>query len=154
MSDTKLDRIEMMLRKLDAKLDSLETKVDELYEDYEDDTKERQTLSNPFVDEETTVKNGQKVPYNRLDSDQVPKFRNFLSHVRMNEKAFTQKEIDYCGFADKTFSDIRISDNARRILGQAYQKAYGKPWSFTFVRGYLYKLDGNKCWRWSDGSID
>jgi len=155
MSEDKLSRIETMLKGLVSKIDSLEGKVDELY--YEDDNDEYSTKTEPtnrFVEGDEIYKHGQKVPYNKLEGSQTHEFRNFLSYVRMNEKKFTSKEYDYAGFADKNFSDIRISDNMRRILGQAYTKAYKEAWKFTFVRGYLYKWEGNKAWEWEDGSRD
>jgi hypothetical protein len=155
MSDDKLSRIETMLKGIVSKIDNLETKVDELYEDVDDNEfVPKVEGTSRFISEDEIYKNGQKVPYNKLEGDQVYEFKNFLSYIRMHEGKFTSKEYDYAGFADKNFSDTRISDNMRRILGQAYAKVYKEPWKFRFIRGYLYKWEGQKAWEWEDGSRD
>lgn len=169
MSDTngygkvlaKLERVENVVRSMLVKLDEVDKKIDELM--YEDEiesekimpTKSRMSEFSEFVDEADIRKNGQKIPYNKLmGSEQISRFRGFLSYIRMHEDQFTDKEFEFASFADKNFSDIRISDNSRRILGTAFQKAYHKPWDFRFVRGYMYKYQGQMAWEWEDGSLD
>jgi hypothetical protein len=154
MSEDKLSRIEMILKGIVSKIENLETKVEELYNDFDEDEYVSTAEKTRFISEDEIYKHGQKVPYNKLEGNQVYEFRNFLSYVRMNEKKFTTKEFDYAGFADKNFSDIRISDNMRRILGQAYAKVYKEPWKFSFVRGYLFKWEGQKAWEWETGERD
>ena len=71
-----------------------------------------------------------------------------------NENLFTSKERDYASFSDKSFSDIRLSDNTRRILGQAYMKVYRKEWDFHFERGLMHKYKQQIAWSWSNGERD
>ena len=156
-------RVDTVLRQMLAKMDTLDHKLDELlYEDEVDSDPRvrgnsfKREESSEFVSEEDIVSKGQKVPYNRIDDDRdLDEFRRFLSHVQDNPREFTSKELDYVGFAaDKNFSDVRLSDNSRRILGTAYSKAFKKAWNFKFVRGNMYKLRGNIAWRWDDGKTD
>lgn len=154
---TKLERLENAVRSLVVKIEEIDKKVDELI--YEDDIAPEQAKITSdfrdFVDDHQIRSNGQKIPYNKLEgAGQIAKFRAFLSHIRMNEDKFSQKEFEFAGFADKNFSDIRISDNSRRILGTAFQRCYGKPWEFRFMRGYMYKWQGQMAWEWEDGSLD
>jgi hypothetical protein len=153
MNDDRLDRIEELLNTLVHQVKAIETKVEDLYE-YDDAEPERESETNRFIDENEIFKLGAKVPYNKLEGAQVSSFRAFLSDVRMNEKRYTQKELENASFADKNFSDIRISDNMRRSLSQLYEKTYRKAWDFRFIRGYLCKYEGQKAWQWSDGSKD
>lgn len=155
MSEDKLRRIESLLEGLVSKIDNLETKVEELYNDFEEDEYNvKVEEENRFISSDEIYQHGQKVPYNKIEGPQIHKFRNFLAYIRMNEDKFTSKEFDFAGFADKNFSDIRISDNMRGILGEAYAKAYKTPWTFKFIRGYLYKWQGRKAWEWQDGTRD
>lgn len=157
--DTDLQQVLSRLVSIEQKLTVMNGKLDDLLDDYaEDETDENiKTVSSPddFISEEEIRQNGQKVPYNKLqDKEQMRNFREFLSYVRMHEKEFTTKEYEFAGFADKNFSDIRISDNSRRILGTAYQKAYHRPWSFSFLRGYMFKWRNQVAWEWQDGTYD
>jgi len=159
-------RIETLLRQFMSKLDNIEHKVDEVL--YEDDVSSnsrddghfgrgnnRSTIDDDFVSEEDIISKGQKVPYNKITNDrEIEEFREFISYVRSHEHEFSSKEYDYSGFADKNFSDVRLSDNSRRILGTAYAKLYKKPWNFNFIRGNMYKLRGSIAWRWQDGTED
>ena len=158
------DRIGMMLKLLvgmDKKLDDL------LYEDevastpanrvpeYKTEEINNVTQVSDFVTEEVIRQQGQKIPYNKLEGrEQLIRFKEFLAYIRLNESKFTPKEFEFASYADKNFSDIRISDNSRRILGTAYQKAFRKPWEFKFVRGYMYKFDNQMAWQWEDGSLE
>lgn len=156
----KLERVENVFRSMLVKIEEIDKKVDQLlYEDVIEEPEQsfptRKSDFNDFVDDPQIRQNGQKIPYNKLEGmDQIAKFRAFLSQVRMHEDKFSQKEYEFAGFADKNFSDIRISDNSRRILGTAYQRYYGKPWEFRFMRGYMYKWQGQMAWEWEDGSLD
>jgi hypothetical protein len=145
------ERMEALLTALIKKVDRLETKVDDILNDY--DPEDNPPPKRESFDDEIYAK-GDRVPYNRLDGDQLTKFREFLAYVRMHEDQFSQKEIDYASFADKNFSDTRLSDNMKRILEQAYFRIYRKQWNFTFVKGYLFKWQGQKAWRWADGLED
>lgn len=144
MNSTQFDTVMVVLNRL-------EKKVDDLLYDYDDDKEEEQ---HKVVPDESIYERGQKVPYNKLEGSQVQAFRSFLEYVRMNESLFSQKEVEYSGFADKNFSDIRISDNMRRMFETAYYRVYRKQWPFTFIRGYLYKLGTQKAWSWADGTKD
>jgi hypothetical protein len=153
-------RIDSIMRLLLTKIDNIDNKLDTLlYEDEVDAGPQYRTSRNvddgDFVSEEDIIAKGQKVPYNRIDDQQeIEEFRDFINYVRSHEKEFTQKEYDYSGFADKNFSDVRLSDNSRRVLGTAYSKVYRKPWAFNFVRGNMFKYKGSIAWRWSDGRED
>ena len=106
----------------------------------------RNNVDDDFVSEEDIISKGQKVPYNKITNDrEIEEFREFISYVRSHEHEFQAKEFDYAGFADKNFSDVRLSDNSRRILGTAYAKLYKKPWNFNFIRGNMFKLRGSNC---------
>jgi len=158
-------RIEAMMRSFLTKLDTIEHKIDEVL--YEDEVNEGnrgaaatssfrdRVVDDDFVSEEDIISKGQKVPYNKIvEPNEVEEFREFISYVRSHEHEFQSKEFDYAGFADKNFSDVRLSDNSRRILGTAYAKVYKKPWKFSFIRGNMFKLRGSIAWRWADGSED
>jgi uncharacterized membrane protein YcgQ (UPF0703/DUF1980 family) len=159
MSDTKLDRIEALLRSMILKIDNMDQKLIELIEDdyYEDNPRasKQTSFTDRFIDEDEIYKKGQKIPYNRITVEKdLNNFREFVSYIRMHEDKYSAKEVDYAGFSDKNFSDIRLSDNTRRILGQAYQRTYGSPWPFKFERGFMHKYLGQIAWSWADGSKD
>ncbi len=160
-------RIDTMMRQFLSKLDVIEHKLDELL--YEDDVDNNHAfqrgatsnrsfsndVSDDFVSEEDIISKGQRVPYNKITNDRdMDEFKSFIAYVRTHEHEFDAKTFDYAGFADKNFSDIRLSDNSRRILGTAYQKLHKKPWNFQFIRGSMFKLHGSIAWRWNDGSED
>jgi len=150
-------RMDAIIRQMLVKLDNIDNKLDQLL--YEDDIAEDQSSryrhNDDFISEEDIISKGQRVPYNRIDNPkEIDEFRNFIAYVRNHQKEFTSKEFDYAGFADKDFSDVRLSDNSRRVLGTAYAKVYKKPWNFNFVRGNMHKLQGSIAWRWSDGRQD
>lgn len=138
------------------KLEAMDKKLDDIL--YEDDIYNNKVPSSKPVqyrDEPPTsddlYKKGQKIPYNKIaGEDQLKEFREFLYYIRMNEDQFTQREFEFASYADKNFDDIRISDNSRRILAQAYQKAYHRQWPFKFERGYMYKYLGSIGWQWGD----
>jgi hypothetical protein len=153
--EDRLDRLEKLIQNLVGKVTSLDKKVDEVL--YEDDSyvEEYNEPNRHRIDSDDDIyKHGQKVPYNKLSGNDMYDFRDFIKYIRMHEHDFTEKEFDYAGFSDKNFRDVRISDNARRVLGNAYQKMYRKPMPFRWVRGYLYKLDGQNAWEWNDGTRD
>jgi hypothetical protein len=157
------NRIETILRQFMTKIDTLEHKLDQVL--YEDEINEgsrgsgyrefKERVDDDFVSEEDIISKGQKVPYNKIvDDREIEEFREFITYVRTHEHEFASKEYDYAGFADKNFSDVRLSDNSRRILGTAYAKVYKRPWKFNFIRGNMFKLRGSIAWRWNDGSED
>jgi len=161
MYNDQFSRLEAFFKEVLARLDVMERKLQELLEDdyYEDDerpvSRRNESKENRFIDEDEIYKLGQKIPYNRITNENdMEGFREFVSYVRMHEDRFSAKEVDYSGFADKNFRDIRLSDNSRRILGQAYIKAYGKQWTFNFERGFMYKLHGQISWMWANGEKD
>jgi len=153
-------RIDHMMRQFLTKLDNMEHKLDQVL--YEDEISEstsksyfRERAEDDFVSEEDIISKGQKVPYNKITNlEDIEEFRDFITYVRTHENEFGSKEFDYAGFADKNFSDVRLSDNSRRILGTAYAKMHKRPWNFRFIRGNMFKLRGSIAWRWSDGSQD
>lgn len=148
--DNAIQRVENTLLRMNSRLISMERKIDMiLYEDEYDEA----GINVDNNDPDAEIKRfGQKMPYNRLDGiEQVERFRSFLHYVRMHESKFTPNEFKFAGYADKSFEDIRLSDNSRRILGSAYVKAYRKEWDFTFVRGFMYKYNNQIVWEWSDG---
>ncbi len=114
---------------------------------------QQQQNPDPFLNPEIYTR-GQRVPYSKIVGDQVYKFRDFLSHIRMNSSDYSDREVDYASFADKNFDDVRLSDNSKRILQGAYHRTYGKDWPFTFIKGYLHKLGDDKAWSWEDGVRD
>ena len=141
------------------KLDSMDKKIDDLFE--EDDVSDIIVDSgvhfDDFVSEDAIYTKGRRVPYNRIiDSKEIDEFRSFITYIRLNERQFTQKEVDYAGFAEEKseFPDVRLSDNSRRILGAAYIKIYKKPWGFNFQRGNMHKYMNQIAWSWSDGTRD
>jgi len=155
ISEARMKRIEERLILMDKKLDQI------LYEEDIVDAPKQNEKSNPqpkqndpFIDEDEVYTRGQRVPYNKLVGEQVYQFRDFLSHIRMNSSEYSEREVDYASFADKNFSDIRLSDNAKRILESAYFRTYKKQWPFLFIKGYLHKLNDEKRWSWSDGERD
>lgn len=154
------ERIETVLRQMVTKLDELDHKIDQLlYEDYIDEPTRgeprKMNIDDDFVSEEDIISKGQKVAYNKItDRRSMDEFKNFVTYIRTHPKEFSQKEYDYAGFADKDFSDVRLSDNSRRILGSAYSKIHNKVWDFQFIRGNMFKFQGSICWRWNDGSED
>ena len=171
--ESKISRMEDVIRTVYIKLEEMDRKLDSIMNDYEDeeplpdnvpakaplrtfggdDVKQEEDDFDEFISDDMIKTKGQKIPYNKIDDrEQVRQFREFISYVRMNERKFTQQEIDAATFADKSFSDVHISDNSRRILGAAYQKAYGKPWKMTFIRGHMYKYQGQITWEWKDGT--
>ena len=152
MSDDRLNKIERLLDRLSQKLDKLDEKVEDLL--WEDETPGGRSDDRPITSDEDIYKHGQKIGYNKLEGDEVWPFKDFIRYIRNHENEFNSKEFDYAGFADKNFSDARISDNMRRILGNAYQKLYRKPMPFNFIRGYMYKFQGQIAWEWSDGTRD
>lgn len=149
--DNGMQRIENALQRMNSKLISMERKIDMIL--YEEEYEEAGI--NVDNDPENEIKRfGQKMPYNRLDGiEQVERFRSFLHYVRMHESKFTPQEFKFAGYADKTFEDVRISDNSRRILGTAYAKAYKRDFEvdFKFVRGFMYKYNNQIVWEWPDG---
>jgi len=151
-------RVDALLRQVLVKMDTIDNKMDQLlYEDDIDtDPRERTYRTDDgFVSENDIITKGQKVPYNRIDNEEdMNEFREFITYVRNHEHEFTQKEFDYAGFADKNFSDVRLSDNSRRVLGTAYAKLHKRQWDFNFVRGNMFKHKGSIAWRWSDGRED
>jgi hypothetical protein len=114
-----------------------------------------ENLFEPFFDYSDIVRLGQTTPYSRIDEvDDINAFREFLAYVQANASRFTQTEVQAAALADKPFTDGRISDKARRILGHAYKKAYQQPWQFNFVRGLQHKYRGQIAWTWADGTED
>jgi len=159
----RLNNIETMMHTVLKKLDQLlyEEEIvpqqDEKTKQQDEKTKQQDTkqkLNDPFVDDDEVYTRGQRVPYNKLVGEQVYQFRDFLSHIRMNSSEYSEREVDYASFADKNFSDIRLSDNAKRILESAYFRTYRRQWPFAFIKGYLHKLNDEKRWSWSDGERD
>lgn len=160
MNNTQFDRAEATMRRIEERLIRLETstenrlvrletKIDELLNDYEDETID----SSKDLPEDDLYTKGERVPYVKIiEDEQIREFRNFLSHIRMNESFYTEREIEFASYADKTFDDIRLSENSKRILESAYFKTFKRNWPFKFVRGYLHKFNGQKGWSWSDGS--
>lgn len=145
-----LQRMENTLVRISNRLISLERKVDAiLYEDEEEEGAPPPVRN----DSSTDVKRfGQKMPYNRLDGpEQLERFRKFLDYIRMNESKFTPQQYKFAAYANKSFEDIRISDNSRRILGEAWSRHYGSEWKFTFIRGFMFKLNNDIEWEWADG---
>lgn len=163
-------KIDGLDKKLTARLDDTDKKLqelvdDEYYHDDEDDKPKQTTVPRrnevapiditDFIDEDEIYKLGQRVPYSRIkDSSDLEAFRKFITYVRMHEDQFTSEEVDYAGFSDKTFSDVRLADKARRILGRAYLRMYKKQWPFKFERGFMHKYQGQFAWSWLDGSRD
>jgi hypothetical protein len=158
-----LNRIENLLRNMVSKMDAMDKKIDDLFD--EDDpsfnSSDTSYTSEPkfedFISEDIIYKKGRRIPYNKLiDRDEIADFRDMLKYILDNSDRFTEKEIDYAGFAAEKseFPDVRISDNSRRILGTAYQKIHRKPWNFNFQRGYMHKYLNQIAWSWSDGTKD
>ena len=157
ISEARMKRIEERLILMDKKLDQIlyEEDIVETPKQNETSKVNAQTkLNDPFIDDDEVYTRGQRVPYNKLSGEQVYQFRDFLSHIRMNSSEYSEREVDYASFADKNFSDIRLSDNAKRILESAYFRTYKKQWPFLFIKGYLHKLNDEKRWSWSDGERD
>ena len=154
MYESQFTRVETMLKDVVKRLERIEHKMDDfIYEDTDDEPVTNEDTT-PFHNEDEIYTKGERVPYNKLSGQQVTIFRDFLAYMRMHENDYSQKETDYASFADKNFRDIRLSDNMKRILETAYFRTYNKPWPFKFIKGYLYKWDGQKAWAWSDGSKD
>ena len=130
----------------------LEKKVDLLL--YEDDIVSEEPKPKSDFRDDDIYKNGQRVPYNKLNSGQMEEFKKFLYHIRMNSANYSEREVDYASFSDKDFEDIRLSDNSKRILQGAYLRTYKRDWPFKFIPGYLHKLGNEKGWSWSDGTRD
>lgn len=156
------DQIETILKSLVATVNRIDTNVKTLLEaefvEDEEMVPQRSFGDNRadrFIEEDEIYKHGQKIPYNRItDPNDMDKFRDFVAYVQLNEHMFSQKEIDYARFSDKNFSDIRLSDNTRRILGMAYNRVHKRQWAFNFERGVMHKYQGQIAWSWSDGSRD
>jgi hypothetical protein len=168
-TDTTYDRLAVMesrLTRIDEKLIAMDRKLDDLLDDYDEpasnDAPEREfgktenvVQIDTFISDEEIRKQGQKIPYNKLEGrEQVRKLKEFLAYIRLHEDKFSAKEFEFAGYADKNFGDIRISDNSRRILGTAYQRAFSKPWDLQFKRGYMFKFEEQKTWQWEDGTTD
>ena len=145
------------LNSLETKMDLVLKKLDQLL--YEEEVippqpkPQPQQNPDPFMNPEIYTR-GQRVPYSKIVGDQVEDFRKFLYEIRMNSSNYSEREVDYASFSDKNFSDIRLSDNSKRILEGAYFRTYNRNWPFTFIKGYLHKLGDDKGWSWEDGSWD
>ena len=154
MNNTQFDRVEQMFNVLMKRMDKLEAEVKDLpYEDETPKVNPQPKQPDPFLNPEIYTR-GQRVPYSKIVGEQVYKFRDFLSHIRMNSADYSEREVDYASFADKNFDDVRLSDNSKRILQSAYNRTYGRDWPFTFIKGYLHKLGDDKAWSWEDGVRD
>lgn len=148
MNNTQFDRVEASIKEVRAELKRMDKKLDMLL--YDDDVEQPKELS-----EDDIYTKGQRVPYVKLtDDEQIHEFRGFLSYIRMNESFYTEREIEFASYADKTFDDIRLSENSKRILESAYFKTYKRNWPFKFIRGYLHKWNDQKGWSWADGKRD
>lgn len=161
ISGNKFDRIEQVLRSILTKMDDMDAKLQELLNDdyYEEPKTPAQVVSintdNRFIDEEEIYQHGQRIPYNRIvGNDDMEVFRDFVMYIRLHERQFSAREIELAAFADKNFSDIRISDNTRRVLGQSYTRINKKAWPISFERGYMIKWKGQIAWEWADGTRD
>jgi hypothetical protein len=155
MQNTQFERVEQMFDLLMKRMDRQDSELKQVKEEirglpFEDDSSPKQS---DFLDDEIYTK-GDRIPYLKLEGENVFEFREFISHIRMNSQNFTEREVDYASFADKNFKDIRISENAKRILQVAYFRLYREPWPFKFIKGYLHKMNGLKAWSWSDGTRD
>ena len=156
------NKFELVLNEILTRLDKIDNKMQELLEEefYEEakprPSKETQVTDFEFVTDDDIRKYGNRIPYNRIDSENDKQiFRNFCNYIIMNEGQFTKKENDYAGYAaEKDFSDIRLSDNSRRVLGTAYQRTHKKQWSIMFVRGSMIKYRNQIAWTWADGRDD
>jgi hypothetical protein len=145
------NKVELAIRSMLSKFDNIEHKLDQLL--YEEDVVD----NHDFVSEDDIINKGQKVAYNKIvDQRSINEFRKFIDYVLNHEHEFTNKEYDYAKFKENNdrFSDVRLSDNHRRILGTAFAKVHGRTWEFPFIRGTMYKYNGSIAWRWTDGGID
>lgn len=155
-------RIDNVLRAMITKMDSIDHKLDQLlYEDDVDEAPRGNTRyardTDDFISEEDILNKGQKVAYNKIvDKNSVETFRQFIQYMLTHEHEFTTKEVDYARFKENNdrFSDVRLSDNHRRILGTAFAKTHGRAWDFPFIRGTMFKYQGSIVWRWTDGGVD
>jgi hypothetical protein len=152
-------KLEAMLNTQDRKLDViLKWCKDEKYEIEDDELPQKQQSSRQrsqnTMSDEFIIQNGEQIPYNLLSiPEQVEAFRRFIFYIRSNEHLFNPMEYRYAGFADKTFEDVRLSDNHIRILERAYTKAYQKQWPFKFIKGFMYKMNmvdhDEIAWEWN-----
>lgn len=168
MYNDQFSRVEALFKEIFVRLDGVDRKLQELLEDdYYDDEPKPSTrkpappvrneieVTDRFIEEDEIYKLGQKIPYSRItDPDDMDAFRDFVLYVRTHENKFTAQEVDYAGFADKNFSDIRLADKTRRILSQAYMRLHKKQWEFKLERGTMHKYQGQIAWSWTNGERD
>jgi hypothetical protein len=170
MYNDQFSRMEALFKELAFKIDRIDKRMDDtdrklqelLEDDYYDpepqpstQRKRNEQETERFIEEEEIYRLGQKIPYSRItDPNDMDAFRDFIAYIRMHEDKFTTQEVDYAGFADKNFSDIRLADKTRRILGQAYMKMHRKQWPFKLERGHMHKYLGQIAWSWADGTKD
>ena len=166
MYNDQFTKLETFFKEVFTRLDIIDRKLQELVEDdyYEDEkpapisratTRNEIDISDRFIEEEEIYKLGQKIPYTRItDPVDLDAFREFIAYILMHEDRFTSQEVDYAGFSNKNFSDIRLADKTRRILSQAYFKLHKKQWDFKLERGIMHKWQGQIAWSWADGSRD
>ena len=103
----------------------------------------------PLADD--TVKKGhqQRVPYNIIYKPKdLENFREFIYYVVSHRNDFTPVELEYAGYADKSFDDVRLSNNHMRILQGAYKKKNNRDWPYTTKTGYMYKYAETVYWEW------
>lgn len=165
MYNDQFNRMEALFKELSAKIDKLEKKVDDLIEDEDEYEEEKFGTARPqrneiveldrFIEEDEIYKRGQRIPYSRLTSNKdLDAFRDFIGYIIMHPDKFTDQEVDYAGFSDKNFKDIRLADKTRRILSQAYMRMHKKMWDFNFERGHMHKFQGQIAWSWANGDKD
>lgn len=134
---------------LKNQLDRIERKLDDaLWDDDEDDTSPSQEERDAITEEEIK-RHGERIPYNLIDdAASLTKFREFIYYIKKNQRDFNSLEYQYAGYSDKTFKDVRLSDNAYRILSNAYMKTYHRDWGIKITKGYMYKYQGRILWEW------
>jgi len=143
------------LAEIRDQLNRIESKIDKLEESlYEDDDKETSfdstyAITDDLISDHDIKTYGERVPYNLIEAgESVTRFRDFIYYVKKNKHEFNNLEYEYAGYSDKTFKDVRISDNTYRILSNAYIKANGKDWDLKVTKGYMYKYQGKIIWEW------
>ena len=140
------DRLVSEMQIMRNQLERIENKLERAL--YEDDQEDRYDHHVVYTEEQIKA-NGQRVAYNRItDPRDVVAFKNFVYFIRKNPGSFSKKEIDYAGFADKAFNDIRLSDNHVRILSGTYMRLNGTDWPWEMTKGYMYKYNDQIAWEW------